>query len=491
MPAPRPHSLVYGFARHQIPAYRLPKVEGITPQIRYWVKLLDRMTLEDATETCHREANKASERLKSLSAVRSSREALRGARDDDEEDEERNLAAESDSLDTMASFQRALGVALEALENSMRFYPQLKATARLSADILEVPSSLDGSTDPAQMIVVQAVLPDERADLQRGDGAHPLIDASQAIPTDQVSPNVPFVYVPYSLFSKAQMMLIRGRQAEQFERSVVSELRARYPGVRGVPGISEEGEARWSHDDDVDVEKGTHNPAASPMTARFASLLHPRSPSRRKVEDIEAVEMMSTPRSPVSMKRALSTDSMAGAAAIRGQPSLDWTTVQTLERGGRSRGSTGASTTTCGERPTSAGNGSLGIRRFLGGGAESQPAAAPPASPRHQCSASIGAVLSRDEGAAPTSLPRRMSVRRQRSVSAANTATAPVPTAVAPIQRLRPRVPDVEPRRAPQHRFAAAESAASGSNGSDDWMARRLSEIERAPGGSALLGVDW
>lgn len=445
-------TLVYGFARHQIPAYRLPKVEGITPQIRYWVKLLDRMTLEDAQETCHREANLATERLKSLSAVRSSREVLRGTHDDDAEDEERQIVEESTTLDSMAAFQRSLGVALEALDNSMRFYPQLKATARLSADILEVPSSLDGSTPPAQMIVVQAVLPDERADLHKDSTQ--VIDAGHAVPTSQVTPTVPFVYVPYSLFSKAQMMLIRGRQAEQFEGEVVAELRTRYPLVHGVRSCG-----------DVNDEKSAHmtrewtSEAAAPqsMIGRFVSLFHPhREGAALTDKDVEAgaVELTSTPTSPRSMHMKLDQQQ----PAIRAQHSLDWTTIQTLDHAPRMRASTNGSAMTT-KSGNSAGQASLGIRRFLGpsGAAQQQQQQQPPS-----------------VAYAPTTVP------------ASSSAGSDVVTAAA-IPRLRPRVPDVEPRR---HRVAQ-DTSVSGSNGSDDWMARRLSEIERAPGGSALLGVDW
>lgn len=323
-------TLVYGFARHQVPAYRLPKVECVTPQIRHFVRCLDRMTLEEAQATCRQQAKLASERLKSLSAVRSSREQSRARADADEEQE---IMDETDVLDHISSFQMSLCVALDALENSVRFYPQLRSSARLSADILEVPSSLDDSTAPAEVILVQAVLPDDRTVSNSSQ-----IDASQVIPTDQPHPDTPFVFTPYTLFSKSQMMLLKGRQADLFEQEVLWELKCRYSEVdaANAPAL----------DDKLDFEKGSMSPfsASSPkaafaesdgadsargFTTKIRSLM-PASPRRRsslmagtKQMPLFDVEM----QSPTKAVRSASISDGINAGKLQ-----DWVTVRKLNR---------------------------------------------------------------------------------------------------------------------------------------------------------------
>lgn len=244
-------TLVYGFARHQIPAYRLPRIERITPQIRHFVRCLDRTTLEEAQAACRREATLALERIKPLSAVRSSRQQSRSCAD---ANEEQDIEKETDVLDHISSFQMSLCVALDALQNSVRFYPKLGSSARLSADILEVPSSLDDSTAPAEMILVQAVLPDDRAVFQSSQ-----IDASQVIPTDQPQPDTPFVFTPYTLFAKSQMMLLKGRQADLFEQQVLWELKSRYPEVNPAHAFK----MGLKEDADGGLEKGESSTVCS------------------------------------------------------------------------------------------------------------------------------------------------------------------------------------------------------------------------------------
>ncbi|CAO1624124.1 unnamed protein product [Parajaminaea phylloscopi] len=344
-------TLVYSFARHQIPAYRLPKVECVTPQIRHFVRCLDRMTLEEAQDTCRREATLASERLKSLSAVRVSREQSR-ARDAEEEQE---IMAETDVLDHISSFQMSLCVALDALQASVRFYPRLGSTARLSADILEVPSSLDDSTAPAEMILVQAVLPDDRTVFNSSQ-----IDASQVIPTDQPHPDTPFVFTPYSLFSKSQMMLLKGRQADLFEQEVLWELKCRYPEVEPAHA------AKVSGKGDIEgLEKaGSLSPSSkvgglSPQMdaieilehSRDGKIANQRTFSRRLrslVPDhirksslsgphgdapVSEVEMQATSNAPAAISASQSDrNHVALSPSIPKQSSLDWTSVQRLSR---------------------------------------------------------------------------------------------------------------------------------------------------------------
>lgn len=210
--------LVYNFARHQIPAYRLPEVKAVTEEMRGFLSTLDQQTMEEAMKTCERESIRSGERKRYLQSQSSLYLA--------ESDDGARAAAEQESIESMIQFQTALFIALDALHNSVRFYPKITQTARLSAEILEVPSSLDDSAEPAQMILVQAVLPETRT-LPSPYGA--LDPASDALPSEKPSAATPFVFTPYTLFSKSQMMLLRGRQADEFEHEIMLELRRRYP----------------------------------------------------------------------------------------------------------------------------------------------------------------------------------------------------------------------------------------------------------------------
>ncbi|PWN54164.1 hypothetical protein IE53DRAFT_365687 [Violaceomyces palustris] len=210
--------LVYNFARHQIPAYRLPDVQTITPEMRSFLGTLDQATMEDAMKICERESIRSGERRKYLQSV-SSVNVVGGHETD----------AEQEAIELMIQFQTALFIALDALHNSVRFYPKICQTARLSAEVLEVPSSLDDSTPPAEMILVQAVLPEARTLPTSYSGSESGHLISDIVPTDKPSSTTPFVFSPYTLFSKSQMMLLRGRQADDFEHEVVLEMRRRYP----------------------------------------------------------------------------------------------------------------------------------------------------------------------------------------------------------------------------------------------------------------------
>ncbi|CAD6893115.1 unnamed protein product [Tilletia controversa] len=208
--------LVYNFARHQIPAYRLPDVVKVTPEMRNFLGMLDQMSMEEAMRTCERESIRSGERkrfLQSQSAI--------------ELDEDTTV--EQEMIESMIQFQTALFIALDALHTSVRFYPKIHQTARLSAEVLDVPSSMDDSTSPAEMILIQAVLPEARAPVSSYSNPETYNAPVDNMPTEIPSKATPFVFTPYTLFSKSQMMLLRGRQADDFEHEVVLEMRRRYP----------------------------------------------------------------------------------------------------------------------------------------------------------------------------------------------------------------------------------------------------------------------
>ncbi|KAK0566641.1 hypothetical protein OC844_000628 [Tilletia horrida] len=208
--------LVYNFARHQIPAYRLPDVTKITPEMRNFLRMLDQMSMEEAMRTCERESIRSGERKRFLQGQSSI-------------DVDEDTSSEQEMIENMIQFQTALFIALDALHTSVRFYPKIHQTARLSAEVLDVPSSMDDSTPPAEMILIQAVLPEARAPVTSYSNPDTFMTPVDNMPTEKPSKATPFVFTPYTLFSKSQMMLLRGRQADDFEHEVVLEMRRRYP----------------------------------------------------------------------------------------------------------------------------------------------------------------------------------------------------------------------------------------------------------------------
>ncbi|KAL9940996.1 hypothetical protein V8E36_000484 [Tilletia maclaganii] len=208
--------LVYNFARHQIPAYRLPDVAKVTPEMRNFLRMLDQMSMEEAMRTCERESIRSGERKRFLQGQMNV-------------DVEEDTTVEQEMIESMIQFQTALFIALDALHTSVRFYPKIHQTARLSAEVLDVPSSMDDSTPPAEMILVQAVLPEARTNVSSYSNPDAFSAPVDNMPTEKPSKATPFVFTPYTLFSKSQMMLLRGRQADDFEHEVVLEMRRRYP----------------------------------------------------------------------------------------------------------------------------------------------------------------------------------------------------------------------------------------------------------------------
>lgn len=260
--------LVYNFARHQLPSYRLPDVSCLTPPMRAFLRLLDQLPLNEAMKACERDSVRSSERKKQLFANRQTQvDQDREETDEEQQEREEEMLAEEELLESMIRFQTALYVSLDALNNSVRFYPNLVKTARISAEVLEVPSSLNDSTAPAEIILVQAVLPEDReyavmstftsnsgnvSSLSSSHGPHQRsasrsqqeattenVGAGLVMPTDKSNAASPFVFTPYTLFAKAQMMLMRGRQAEDFEHEVLIEMKRRFVATRAQPSKGE------------------------------------------------------------------------------------------------------------------------------------------------------------------------------------------------------------------------------------------------------------
>jgi len=207
----------------QIPAYRLPNVVcPLIPEARNFLRSLSGLTIAEVLLRCDDEISRPIERpthRRSNSArSHTSRQSKQWSDDDsgyDDWDEE-----DSPLLD----FQIALSIAIEALSVAMvGLWPNINDIARLSPEILNVPSS--EGFEPAQLIVLEVVLPKtiygaseevgkESAEMQE------VTSVRRKQPTIVNEPPAPFTFTPFSLFSSAQTMMIRGQASEGFARQV-------------------------------------------------------------------------------------------------------------------------------------------------------------------------------------------------------------------------------------------------------------------------------
>ena len=213
------------------------------------------------------------------------------ARDDEAERKERRSITSNEVLeDELYEFQYALANAIEAVAVALRSWPRIYHMARLSSEVLDVPASTDDSAPPAQMIVLEVVLPNPEARLtpihSRASGVQAPELSSARGETDQ--PPAPFVYTPFSLFAKTQMMLLRGHAQADFARSVTRELSELYPGrtqdaeVEVTPAavdnrtsqgsappdplFMQTGHRSSKMSDDLDVEKGMRQISGQVLT---------------------------------------------------------------------------------------------------------------------------------------------------------------------------------------------------------------------------------
>lgn len=135
--------------------------------------------------------------------------------DDDYDDD---VYDDEEDASPLLDFQIALSIAIEALGQAMSSpWPNISQIARLSPEILSVPSSDDNSSDPAQVIVLTALLPSLS---MPPDQPGSIEKSKNDIDMTLTKPPAPFTFTPLSLFSSAQTMLIRGRGAEDFAREV-------------------------------------------------------------------------------------------------------------------------------------------------------------------------------------------------------------------------------------------------------------------------------
>ncbi|MBW0477383.1 hypothetical protein O181_017098 [Austropuccinia psidii MF-1] len=191
-------TLVYQFARHQIPAYRVPEVESITDEIRLWV------------------ASRAGQKMSELRTLCAN-------------EVDRNFSSHSNNntKEEIRVFRSSLLLAIDAMSANLKMFPRLAERSVLSAEIVEVPSSKDDSEEMASMIIFQATFP---SPARYGVELPGLSIQNETIGGYAKQEPIPtFVFVPYTLFSKTQMMILRANLARKFARECRLELEKRYP----------------------------------------------------------------------------------------------------------------------------------------------------------------------------------------------------------------------------------------------------------------------
>ena len=212
-------ALVYGFSRHQIPAYRLPDTDETTPLVRSWLAASMGKTMDAIRDLAFTEAlaHNDSLHMRQLSIY-----------SDGEDLSDPELKSASD----LAAFQTSLFIAIDGMCLALKDLPDMLGKAQLSSEIIEMPSSDDDSTLPAQMILFHSIISAGEASAPT---AAPIPDYGTTFS------NVPtFVYTPYTLFSKAQTALLRGKGSKDFARDVRMELFRRYPHNNESPSVLDE-----------------------------------------------------------------------------------------------------------------------------------------------------------------------------------------------------------------------------------------------------------
>ncbi|KAH8118570.1 hypothetical protein DFH11DRAFT_1503199 [Phellopilus nigrolimitatus] len=186
--------LVYDFARHQIPSYRLDLPE-LSPEMRFWLRDMAGISVADLIQVCkddvkigYRQGFRSSETSRFKSDI------------------------ESCGQSSLLGFKDALARALEQLMRNLSFVGRdLPLWTRLTSIVNDVPSvSTDGP--PAHMIVFHAQMPDDESDSELTHVSHSASfssetsqSASSAPPEAMPMPSV-FTYTPRRLFDAAQAL---------------------------------------------------------------------------------------------------------------------------------------------------------------------------------------------------------------------------------------------------------------------------------------------
>jgi len=214
--------LVYNFAHHLIPSFRLPELDQLmTPTMVKWVKSQAGKTLREVLDNVNAWIHLADE----------------------------DIATEQKIDHLFVDFMAALSVSLEGLIGSLRVWPTLATDARLFAEIVHLPGPTDQDL-PIQTIVFGIVLPMPDNNVppaysQPSEGTiMPEIEMKDMARTDR--PPHPFIYTPFSLFSKAHSQIHRGPRWRAHARLTTAELSRLYPPLSESPADFTEDKALTS-----------------------------------------------------------------------------------------------------------------------------------------------------------------------------------------------------------------------------------------------------
>lgn len=230
--------LVYNFARHQIPAYRLPDVGyPLSPSMREFINGCHDWTMGEVLQRCN--------------------DAVQAA-------EASDFESQMSVDETLYEFQAAIAVAIEALTTALRCWPDLQHTARLSPEILDLPTSEADDKVPAQMIMFEVVLgaPEARITPVQSRASGVQAPGVRSGRSESDKPPPPFVYTPYNLFTKSQTMLMRAKGCQEYCRGIQNDLMRLYPFVANDVA---------AEIDEADTKKKSLFADAHPLNGRWNS----------------------------------------------------------------------------------------------------------------------------------------------------------------------------------------------------------------------------
>ncbi|EIW67253.1 hypothetical protein TREMEDRAFT_12207, partial [Tremella mesenterica DSM 1558] len=200
--------VVYNFARHQIPAYRLPDVNyPMSNRMAEWLHENRGIRMGELLYRCNAD-------IQYMETHDSGPGSIQTAEDE-----------------ALYEFLTSLIVALEALSKGLRQWCDIGNIASFLPEVVKVPTSDTDDTMPSQLIIMHGILPAPNGQLtpihSRLSGVQVPDLESGRDHTDK--PPAPFVYSPYTLFAKAQSMVMRDDSYVAFSQSIVDELRNIYP----------------------------------------------------------------------------------------------------------------------------------------------------------------------------------------------------------------------------------------------------------------------
>lgn len=304
--------LVYNFAHHLIPSFRLPELDRLmTPTMTKWVKSQSGKTLGQVLRAVNDWIHLA----------------------------DSEVTAEESADHAFVDFMAALSVSLEGMINSLRVWPNLQNDARLSSDIVHLPGPTDQDM-PIQTILFGVVLtpPDKNIvpsyATQSQGTIMPEIELRDIARTDR--PPHPFIYTPFSLFAKAHSQIHRGPRWRAHARLTTGELNRLYPPMQQHPteadfedkhvvhGSIGSASALWSRGKDGEVVNELSGEPDSP-TSMFTRKPRPTDLEQGIVRINDGVSMLRVPEDPSkSAKRPTTAEKVKAAVdGIMGKPHKD------------------------------------------------------------------------------------------------------------------------------------------------------------------------